>query len=402
MRNRPGRASVLTAAGITVCGGLPTFLLGALFVQLNATLQAPAWSLGAAVAAYWAAAALTSNTAGKAVKQLGYQRAVILSLALVLTSALGSALLTWSWPMLVLWAAIGGAANGVGHPASNELLRTRVHPGKLATALGIKQGAVPGASFLAGISVPAIAVALGWQAGFLSAAALALLVLVVFLSVEYTRERAPRQLSAVRVKTGPHLLRKLWLLMVAIFLGTGVGSAVAAYTVSAGVTQGFTESQAALLLGVGSLAGALCRCGAGGMIDGFRSVSAMPMIAGLMIAGSLGTALMASSNQALFALGVIFALGPGWGWAGLTQYVVSLAAGSEAPRAIGLIQTAAYAGAGGLPLLFGVGLSLGSSAMAISALWLALGAAQLISAAVVLYLFFRGRAAEASGRSSGF
>lgn len=68
----------------------------------------------------------------------------------------------------------------------------RVPVGRQGLAFGIKEASIPGASMLAGLSLPVIAAALGWRASFVAAAAVAAVVLVALPS--------PRWLAAGTVR----------------------------------------------------------------------------------------------------------------------------------------------------------------------------------------------------------
>ncbi|MBM3715422.1 MAG: MFS transporter, partial [Actinobacteria bacterium] len=346
------RSTAALAVGTTISGCLPVFLIGALFAQLQSDLGAPAWVLGVAVAFYWAVAAVVSVLSGRIISRIGSRMATIFSISGAVASLLGSAFLAPGWIAFVLWAGLGGAANSLGHPASNHLMSLRVPASKLATAFGIKQAAVPFAAFLAGLAVPVVALTLGWRWGFGLAAAVGVMLLTTFLL--WGPRRAP---GAVRQRR-PHvplpspLLRYLLLMATATTLGAAAAGAASSFVVTAGIERGITDASAGILLSAGSLLGAVIRALAGRVADRTGGRIALPLTAALLASGAVGTALLTVDATWTFALGAVLALGPGWGWTGLTHYVVSRVSGAATPSATGLVQTGSYIGSGGGPLAF--------------------------------------------------
>lgn len=384
MQRGSGRAMVVLAVGNTVATSLPVFLIGALFVQLQRDIHAPVWVLGAAVAAYWAAAAVVSMLSGRIITAIGSRRATIVSLATVVVSLAGSFLVVPSWPWLIAWTVIGGAANGLGHPASNHLISLRVGTGRIATALGIKQGAVPFAAFIAGLTVPVIALTLGWQWGFAAAAVLAVLLVLAFARWGPARLPGRRPRRPHVPLTGP-MVRYLMLVASVTTLGAAAAGAASAFAVTAGIERGLSDAVAGILLSAGSLLGAACRVVAGRLADRSHGRIALPLTAGMLAVGGLGLVLMAIGTTATFVIGIILALGIGWGWTGLTHFVVSRTAGPATPSATGIVQTGSYLGSGAGPLLFGIVFTLVDSPL----IWLVVAAAQLTSAVLALRLIRR-------------
>lgn len=380
------RSTVGLAVGTTITGGMPVFLLGALFAQLQGDLDAPAWVLGVAVAWYWAVAAVVSMLSGRVISRIGSRTATVLSIAGAVASLLGSAFLAPTWIALVLWAGLGGAANSLGHPASNHLMSLKVPAERLATAFGVKQAAVPFAAFLAGLAVPAVALTLGWQWGFGLSAVLGAVLLVLFL--RFGPRRAP---GSVR-KRGPHvplpgpLLRYLLLMSTATTIGAAAAGAASAFAVTAGIQRGIPDALAGILLSAGSLLGAVARTVAGRVADRTGGRIALPLTAALLASGAIGTALLAVDATWAFAIGALLALGPGWGWTGLTHFVVSRVSGAATPSATGIVQTGSYLGSGGGPLVFGLAFAAVGTGAGHTLVWLPVAVAQVVATLVVLKL----------------
>lgn len=385
-RRDTGRTTVALAVATTIAGSLPVFLIGALFVQLQGDLDAPAWTLGFAVAVYWAAAAAVSTVSGRVIAMVGSRMTTILSIGTATVSLLGAALLTPAWPALIFWAAIGGAATALGHPASNHLMTLRVPGTKLATAFGIKQAAVPFAAFLAGLAVPALALTLGWHWGFGLAAALTVVLLGAFLWLGPHRPPPGIRRARYQGALGAPLLRYLILMSSATTIGSAAAGAVAAFAVTAGVQRGVPDAVAGVLLSVGSLLGATIRLIAGRVADHTAGRIALPLSAAFLAVGTVGTALLSVDATWSFVLGLLLSLGPGWGWTGLTHFVVSRVSGPATPTATGIVQTGTYLGNGGGPLLFGIGFALAGTAPGHTLIWIPLALLQLVATIIVLVL----------------
>lgn len=176
-KRRPGIRATMMAAFATVIAVLPVFLVGGLAVQLEEDLGMTATVLGAAVAVYWAVSALLSITGGYVAQILGARKGMLLSTALGLASLLGISLATPHWTWLFLWLAIAGAGNALSHPLSNGLIAREVAIKNRAFAFGLKQAATQAASLIAGMSVPILALTVGWKWAFVGAAVVAVVLL---------------------------------------------------------------------------------------------------------------------------------------------------------------------------------------------------------------------------------
>lgn len=379
-----GRVTVALAVGATIAGSMPVFLIGSLFVQIQLDMQLPAWVLGFAVAMYWAAAAVVSILSGRIIGRIGSRSATAVTFAGAALSLLGSALLVPNAVWLVVWAMLGGAANGLGHPASNHLMSVRVRSGRLATAFGIKQSAVPFAAFVAGLTVPVLALTVGWQWAFAAASLAVLLLLAAFLW--FGPAPAGELAKRTHVRLTPPLLRYLLLLAGATTLGAAGAGAVAAFAVTAGIERGLPDAMAGILLSAGSLLGAVVRAVAGRIVDRYGAKIALPLTASLLGTAAVGAALLAVDEPWAYVAGIVLALGPGWGWTGLTHFVVSRTAGPATPAATGIVQTGSYLGSGAGPLLFGIAYSVAAGSAGGTLIWLAVAAAQLVATAIIIVL----------------
>ncbi len=352
--SRPGASATTVATLTTVVAVLPVFLIGGLAVQLGADLHMTPASLGIVVAVFWAVSSLLSPPAGAIAGSLGTRRGMVLAVSLGFIALLGITVGTPSWGWLALWLAVAGSANALSHPVSNSLIVSQVSIRNRAFAFGLKQAAIPVSTLVAGLSVPLLALTVGWRWTFALTALLALLLIPALVRV--VPRRPPRPRGTARPRDAGKVPRELRPFLIATATASGLGSAqanvVGAFTVSSAVAAGFGTGEAGLLLGVASVAGILARPLVGIAAD--RGIGgSMATVAIMMGAGFMGLIGMASGHKAAFAVGAILAFGFGWGWNGLIHYVVSHRAHPFTARATGITQSGTYLGGTLGPLIFG-------------------------------------------------
>ncbi|WP_177236068.1 MFS transporter [Arthrobacter sp. ov118] len=348
----------------TIVAVLPVFLAGGLAIQLEAELGAGTAILGAAVAVYWGVSALLSALGGYLAQRLAPRSGMLLSVAIGLVALLGLAYGTPHWAWLFVWLAIGGAANALAHPVSNGFIVDQVAVQRRAFAFGLKQAAIPAATLTAGLSVPILALTVGWQWAYVGAAAGAvLLVVALALMVPHKSRSAAPETRTHRV--GARLPRQLRTFLLATAMVSGMGSAagntLGAFTVSTAVDSGFAPGGAGLLLGLGSLAGCLVRPLVGLAADKGLGGS-MTTVALMLATGAAGMLAMATGEPTAFAAGCVLAFGFGWGWNGLMHYVIAHRSHPYAAQATGISQSGTYIGSTVGPFAFGfIFTSLGST-----------------------------------------
>lgn len=335
--------AVVAAATASV---LPVFLFGGMAVQIRADLRFSEAAQGWVAFGYFALSSLVSAPFGRIVERLGATRSVRLGvlgsgLALLLAS------LSRSLGFLLGALALGGAVNALIQPGTNLLIVSGVRAGRNGLAFATKQSAIPAATLLAGLAVPALALTVGWRWAFALAALLALATIPLVPSVP------PRSL-AVGGRTGRIDVPMVALALVGVGAGLGAGTANAlgAFLTSSAVHAGFSDAAAGALLAFGSVIGLGSRLYQGWRADRrggghFRAV--VLMLAG----GACGVALLASLAPPLMVLGTVAAFGLGWAWPGVFHLAVALANPSAPAAATGVAQTGNYAGSALGPLAFG-------------------------------------------------
>ena len=288
------------------------------------TVQESAGALGidpVAVGYYtmvmWLGGMASTLFSGGLIRRFGALRVCQATLAL----AAAGALLTGapSIPAFALAGFLIGAAYGPANPAGSHLLARLSPPHLRGRVFSIKQTSVPVGSTIAGLLVPAIALAWGWQA---AGPAIALLCLAAMAAVQPWRARldgdrdpsapmlAARPLAAVRQVWALPLLRRAALASAAF--STGQFCFTAFFVVFAMQRAGFDLADAGSLFSVGFAAGIAARIGWGWVADAVSSRAAL---------AALGIAMAAAALAAT-------ALGPGWPW--LAAAALSAAFGATA------------------------------------------------------------------------
>ncbi|MGH4022512.1 MAG: MFS transporter, partial [Pseudonocardiaceae bacterium] len=173
-RPRRGGAGVLVAVGgVVTVGVLPVFLVGGLAVQLRADLGLSVSLVGLAGSLFFAVSALAARALAMVTERVG-PTAVLRASALGSALALAALALAPSTGWLLAALCYAGLPNALSQPASNEMIMACVPVRKRGFAFAVKQSAIPIATLLAGLAVPAIALTVGWRWVFVSAAVVGL------------------------------------------------------------------------------------------------------------------------------------------------------------------------------------------------------------------------------------
>ena len=252
--------------------------------------------------------------------------------------------------------AVAGASNALGHPLANGLISGQVSTRNRAFAFGLKQAAIPVATFAAGLSVPVLALTAGWTWAFMLAAIFAVLLVPAVVRLVPKTYRSLNTSKASDSSSKAVLPRRLkpflWATAIAQGLGSAQANVLGAFTVSSAYAAGLDIATAGLLFSLASAAGLIARPLVGFAAD--RGIGgSMATVALMMTFGCIGLLGMASGNPTAFGVGCVLAFGFGWGWNGLAHYVVSSRAHPFTARATGITQTGTYIGGTLGPLAFG-------------------------------------------------
>lgn len=375
-RRRPSpSASVALAVSGASLSVLPVFMTGALSVQLGQALHLSSTGLGVMVAVFFGSSEVSTLALGTVAERVGGIR-MMLAMAVLSTAAL--ALIgaeARSVGALAGFLALAGLANGGMQPAANLFLTERVGNRRQGLAFGIKQAGIPVATLLSGVAVPALALTVGWEAGYGAGAALGIVLLVALVrdrlrvtpGQRFAPPRAPlptgSEPSATvgQPPTSRQRLegRPLVVLACAMALAVSASNALGSFVVPSAVSAGVSPGLAGVVSALGSLAGLSTRVALGWRADRDRDhpQSYRPplrLVATMLIVGVLGYLALASGDVAVLVPGVLVAYAAGWGWNGLFNLAVVRSHPHSPARATGLTQMGTYVGGAAGPLLFGV------------------------------------------------
>ncbi len=381
---------------VTTTASLPVFLVGTMAVEMRRSLHFGSAALGVAVAFYYLGAAVSSVPASRLVERVGGVR--VMRVAVLATAVLLGLLdaETSSVEVLTVLLAASGTLSGSMNPATNLFLARRASPRRQGFAFGVKQSAVPLASVLGGIAVPAVALNLGWRWAFGFAAVLALLATAVVPAprVNMAERRRQHRETPQRQVRSPALV----VLSIGLALGVLASSGCTAFLVSGAVSIGYGKGAAGIIAAVAGLAAVTTRIGTGARADR-RGGRHFPVVAVMLCLGALGYILLATGTAAtsrpVFALGAVAALGMGWGWNGLFNFAVVHSHPDFPATATGITQVGGRLGGVAGPVLLGIAVANGSYTVA----WLVAGLSAVCGAAAMLigrHLLLQARAAIGS------
>lgn len=339
------RATV-AAVSTTAVTVLPVFLTGGLAVQIGAELHFDPAGLGLAVALFFGVSTLASLPAGWLVERYGAavtSRLGVLGSALTMLAVAGFAHSYVSFVAILLCSAW---CNVLGQLSSNLTLAEAIPPRRLGLSFGIKQSAIPVATLLAGAAVPTIALTVGWRWAYVAGAGLAMGALVV----------GPRRVAGRTRTTAPpgeRAIAALAVIGLAAGLAAGASSALGIFLVASAVDDGVDPATAGLVLTLGSVVGLAIRLLHGWLADR-RSGGHIAVVAGSVLLGGFGIALLAVPGTAPLVVGTILGFGLGWAWPGLLQFAVVRLNPSAPAAATSIVQTGVYAGGFSGPVGFGL------------------------------------------------
>ena len=311
----------------------------------------PALGFAASAVGYYIAATyfgsmIGSAAAGGWIARFGPIRASQAGLALCLA---GLGLAATAWPPLVM---LGGFVVGLGYgpttPASSVILVRAAPPSMFSLVFSIKQTGVPAGGVLAGLLVPLLILAFGWQWGAVAigAACLALALAIGPARARYDVNLNPRApvslLSAfapVRMALGDARLRQM---CIAGFVYGGVQITLVTYLVTF-LVESFALSLvlAGLVMAASQVASVIGRVLWGALADrGGAATAARRTMLGLLGLGMGVSALAALSADPAWPRGLLFAYAAVFGatavgWNGVWLAEIARLAPGRASEATG-------------------------------------------------------------------
>ena len=375
------RVVLATTAAVTTACVLPSFLLGAMAVQVRRDLGFDESGIGIAFAGFFAVAALASAPLGRVTEAGGAVRSLRLAAGVSGLSCLAVAAGAHSLVTLMIPLAVAGAANALCQPAANLLIARAMPASRQGVAFAVKQSAIPASTLLAGVAVPAVALTVGWRWGFVGAGAFSFATGAAVPSTASLPGRStvdPADAADVQLPADvpSDVMARL---AVGIGFGAAAGGTLGSFLVSAAVDAGLSEGGAGWILTAGSVAGIAVRLGAGVRADR-RDGGHLRVVARMLAAGAVAFAVLATTEQAAYVLAGPLAFCTAWAWPGLFNLAVVRANPRRPAAATGITQTGTYIGAVSGPLVFGVI----AEAWSFRAAWLVAVAFALIGSGAML------------------
>jgi MFS family permease len=369
----------------TGLGGMPIWLLSAYSPFVIESLSLTSTEYGLLIATFFGCSALTGVWLGGSSARNGWVSGVIYTAILAAFGLSVMGLLASNWLVMASGIAISALANSLSQPSANLAIASAIRINRQGLAFGIKQAALPVATFVVGLSVPLFRFDNGWRFAFLTISLFALF-FGAYVQIR-TRQRLP---TPVQMALAPKakatdapkqrtVSKPLFYLAVAAGLGTATTMTFAGFIVLYAVHIGLSPSLGALVLSIGSFTGVVSRVLSGYLADR-RKGRHFKVVSYMMAGGAAGYILVAFSNNFyLLALGSMLSFGLGWAWNGVFHLAIVRINPERAANSTGVIQSGMALGATLGPAAFGAAL-IASFQIA----WIALAVCMLCAAAMVL------------------
>jgi MFS family permease len=341
---------------LTVLTVMPAFLLGAMSLEIDKDLDLGPGAIGIAVSVMFTVSATASKWLGGFVQNFGSQRAMALA-----GSVSGTALLLCGMANGMLWLVgaliVAGLANALAHPAINSTIADSLPVNRQGLAFGIKQSSVPAATLLCSAAVPAVALVSGWRSAFWVVGAFAF-GSVIASPRGPTPSLTPSRHAQLNAGWAPHRedLSGPEMRFIALIAGAGMAAATSlgVFLLATGVKSGVSTTSAALTAGLCSALCIACRVGLGWWLDRGGIRDGYVLIAGLLLAGSVGYLLLSIPGPWAFIVGAVVAYGLGWSWTGILQASIVADNRHSVASATGKLMSGTSLGAALGPLTFGL------------------------------------------------
>lgn len=378
--------TVLVVAFIaTGLGGMPIWLLSAYSPFVIESLQLSGTQYGFLIGTFFGFSALTGIWLGGSSARNGWVGGTIYTAIMAALGLTVMGLMAQNWLVMAAGIAISALANSLSQPSANLAIASAIRTERQGLAFGIKQAALPVATFMVGLTAPLFRFEEGWRFAFISIAAAAL-IFGAFVQLR-TRIGLPSPISIALDTAKPAdrgakqrvASKPLVYLAIAAGLGTATTMTFAGFLVLYAVHIGLTPSQGALVLAIGSFTGVVSRVLSGYLADR-RKGRHLVVVSYMMLGGAAGYLLIALSQEViLLSIASILAFGLGWAWNGVFHLAIVRINPARAANSTGVIQSGMALGATLGPAAFGAALALNFQLA-----WVALSVCMVAAALMVI------------------
>lgn len=247
-----------------------------------------------------------SPVAGRIADALGGRTTVIalFAMSVVVTLAIATA---GSYPMLLGVAVVAGILNSTGNPGTNRLIASAVPQGARGLVMGVKQSGVQAGIFMLGVTLPPLALALGWRAAVALVAAGPALGLLLSARLLPSDRPAPSA-GVAREVAGGHPSAVRWIALYAFLMGAGNGGVMSFVPLYAQEELGFGVAAAGAAAATIGLVGVLSRIGWGTRVEDVRHFAVpLGLLAVLAAASAAAIGLAATVAWWLLWVGALLA-----------------------------------------------------------------------------------------------
>lgn len=369
----PGVRAVAIATGLSTAGVLPVFLLGGISVFIRDEVSLDGGRLGALVALFFLASAVSSIPGGRYADRTSVRGAVTVASACSASALLVGGTIPGGFGLWAGVMVVAGLGNGISQPTSSLVIARAVERRRQGMAFGVKQAAIPFATLIVGAVVAVVAVRIGWQASFALASVLPIAVAVA-MPARFPSGR-PRPPGSGFREGDAGLVPMVWL-ATATGVGAAYGTFLASFFVTFVVDSGLTAAFAGRVLTVASIAGILSRLLLGVVADRMirgqlRLVGRLALVgsfgfAGFVAIGVSGSpeAVAGTSVRSLLVVSALIAFTAGWSWTPLFNFAVVQLNPNAPGAASAITQVGVFIGGVLGPALFGAVVSRWSFALA--------------------------------------
>ncbi len=343
---------VVESTAVQTLVSLAMLALPAIAPKLTAELGLPSSLVGFQISLAYGGAMCTSLVAGSLVRRWGALRTSQVALA---AAALGLAGMTAGWlPVMALASVVLGFGYGMVNPAASHLLMKATGPAHRNLIFSIKQSGVPVGGTLAGLTLPPVALAFGWEWALMAVAAVAVALALALQPARagWDADREP----AARLRGSPLAgLGLIWksptlrALSLTGFAFAAVQLSLSTFAVTMLVADlDWPLVQAGMLLSALQVAGVLGRVAAGLAADRWFGGTGTLIGLGLLTGGcSLAAGLLGAGSPAMLAFMVMVPFGAaalGWNGVYLAEIAHAAVEPAQIPRITGASLFFTYGG----------------------------------------------------------